>query len=489
MKLLPFVSFIAGTFAELDAIPYEFQIYKTRTSRLYAKWKTIGSDTPTDWNVVVKEYGGNRIQGKVEEQSDPSDSSRLISRLKPRQRYSITIRATNGEDEGPEAVYDAYTSPRPADNPRVSVAFQDGVNIEWDVPSTGADQYRVVNLADENEVYFATTNQLYVQMTPGEKKDFQVQSVACGDCANAPNDAWGKPTYVTAVSIPPTPINVMMSDINIENFETADAVVSWATPDVGKWDQVKVEYSPNLPPAKTDTPYYISSFWGNSFTLEGLYQNTVYTVTVRFVSNNVEGAAETFTWGIPDASTKKTPKVQNCQVPTYLRPEDLRVKRDVIGSPAMNIEWEHPRAKKPENGYRLVFAPFSHIADQKPWFENVDKDAKNFKLSGPKYDPYEEYTVSLIALHDEQFDNPHSPDFIASHFTGTYMKNQAAKVSFVAPDACCGSEKHNSKTSSCCGGSLIEDGSSMLCCKDMPYSMSSNKCCGDGRLVSSTESC
>ena len=157
------------------------------------------------------------------------------------------------------------------------------------MPSTGADQYRVVNLADENEVYFATTNQLYVQMTPGEKKDFQVQSVACGDCANAPNDAWGKPTYVTAVSIPPTPINVMMSDINIENFETADAVVSWATPDVGKWDQVKVEYSPNLPPAKTDTPYYISSFWGNSFTLEGLYQNTVYTVTVRFVSNNVEG--------------------------------------------------------------------------------------------------------------------------------------------------------------------------------------------------------
>jgi hypothetical protein len=60
-----------------------------------------------------------------------------------------------------------------------------------------------------------------------------------------------------------------------------------------------------------------------------------------------------------------------------LRPEDLRVKRDVIGSPAMNIEWDHPRAKKPENGYRLVFAPFSHIADQKPWFENVDKDAKN----------------------------------------------------------------------------------------------------------------
>ena len=65
-------------------------------------------------------------------------------------------------------------------------------------------------------------------------------------------------------------------------------------------------------------------------------------------------------------------------------------------------------------------------------------------MAGPKYDPYEEYTVSLVALHDEQFDNPHSPDFIASHFTGTYMKNQA-QVEYVAPDACCGSERHNSK--------------------------------------------
>jgi hypothetical protein len=60
------------------------------------------------------------------------------------------------------------------------------------------------------------------------------------------------------------------------------------------------------------------------------------------------------------------------QVPTYLRPENLRVKRDIFGSTSMTVSWDHPRAKKPENGYRLVFAPFTPISSQKPWFQDID---------------------------------------------------------------------------------------------------------------------
>lgn len=485
MKLLPFYSLLTGTLA-LDVVPYNFRVWKTRTSKLFVKWESIGSGTPTDWNVVVKDENG-RVVGTVTDGRDPTNTAREIQRLRPKARYSITVRATDGSEEGPEGTYEAYTSPRPVGNPRVTVAFQEGVNLEWDVPSTGSDLYRVVNVDNAQEEYFASANQLYVQMMPGERKHFTVQSVACDDCSNPPNDAWGKPIDVVAVSVPPTPLSVEMTDIEMTNFEYADATITWQNPEVGKWDHVKVEYSPNMPPARTETPSYINSAWSNSYKIEGLYQNTVYTITARFVSNNIEGPAETYTWAIPDASTKKTPKSQNCQVPTYLRPEGLIVKRDVFDH-SMNVMWDRPRAKKPENGYRLVFAPFSSISEQKPWFENLDKDSGSFRLAGPKYDPYEEYTVSLIALHDEQFDNPHSPDFIASHFTGTYMKNQA-QVEYVAPDACCGSERHNSKTSSCCGGSLIEDGSGFLCCKDMPYSVSSNKCCEDGRLVASHENC
>jgi len=486
MKLFSY-TLLAGALADLEVIPYNFRVWKTRTSRLFVKWDQVGPNAASDWNVVVTDSKTGRVAGNIKDGRNPGNTAREVQRLKPRTKYTITVRATDGENEGPEASWEAFTSPRPVQEGKVSAAFHTGVNLEWDEPDGGADQYRIANINDENEEYFSDSNSLYVNMIPGEKKVFSIQSVSCDDCSNPLNEAWGKPLEVEAVSIPPAPLKLELSDITIENFETADAKIKWENPAVGEWDHVKVEYSPNLPAAKTDTPSYIPSGWSQMYTVEGLYQNTVYTITVRFVSNNVEGPAESYSWGIPDGLTKKAPKVQNCQVPTYLRPEGLIVKRDVFEH-SMNVAWDHPRAKKPEMGYRLVFAPFSHISEQKPWIENLDKDSTSFRLSGPKYDPYEEYTVSLIALHDEQLDNPHSPDFIATHFTGTYLKNQG-KSAFVAPDACCGSERHNSKSSSCCGGSLIEDESGFLCCKDMPYTLSTNKCCNNGRLIANTDNC
>ena len=94
-------------------------------------------------------------------------------------------------------------------------------------------------------------------MIPGEKKVFTIQSVSCDDCSSPPNEAWGKPLEVEAVSIPPALLKLELSDITIENFETADAKIMWENPAVGEWDHVKVEYSPNLPAAKTATPSYI----------------------------------------------------------------------------------------------------------------------------------------------------------------------------------------------------------------------------------------
>ena len=53
--------------------------------------------------------------------------------------------------------------------------------------------------------------------------------------------------------------------------------------------------------------------------------------------------------------------------------ENLRVRRDPLGvnGPSMEITWDHPASKQPENGYKLVFAPFKDIVDQKPWSVNV----------------------------------------------------------------------------------------------------------------------
>lgn len=482
MKLLPICSLVAGSLAQLDTIPFNFEIVKTRTSKLVIAWDVLGN--AADWNVVVKEADTGKVTGNI--QTD-NVSKRTISRLRPRTKYAITIRATDGEEEGPEQTYWAFTSPQPVDNVRVTMRFQNGVNIEWDEPRSGADMYRITNVDNEEEIYFANTNQIYVEMDPGQSKNFVVQPISCENCADPINDAAGNRYEITATSIPPAPLLVTMPDIFIENFETADALIQWTSPEVGTWDHVKVEYSPNDFEAETETPSYVPSIWSDQYLIKGLAQNTVFTVTVRFVSNNVEGPAETYTWAVPDASTEKMPKVQTCRAPTYFRPESLIVKRDVFDH-SMSVNWEHPRAKQPESGYRLVFAPFSSIAQQKPWFENVSKDTTTFRLAGPQYDPYEEYSVSLVALHDEQRSDPHSPDYIATHFTGTYSK-QEGRSDFIAPDACCGALKHNSKTSSCCGGALIEEDSDFLCCKSMPYRSAASKCCPNGTVKGNWESC
>ena len=47
----------------------------------------------------------------------------------------------------------------------------------------------------------------------------------------------------------------------------------------------------------------------------------------------------------------------------------------------MEVSWEHPKAQRPENGYRLVFAPFADVIDQKPWIEVVDGDTNTVSLN------------------------------------------------------------------------------------------------------------
>ena len=62
--------------------------------------------------------------------------------------------------------------------------------------------------------------------------------------------------------------------------------------------------------------------------------------------------------------------------------ENLRVRRDPLGEngPTMEVTWDHPATKQPENGYKLVFAPFKDIVDQKPWSVNVAGDQSSVSV-------------------------------------------------------------------------------------------------------------
>lgn len=479
MKLSSLLLIAAGAQAN-DAYAVNMNVTKTRVSRLFINFNTVGelADQVDDYNIIVQEASSGRtVRTRVSGKGD----NRQIQGLRPNTKYNITLRATGDFGEGSEQTFSAYTSPRGIDNAWVSYRDQNGARLEWD-PVPGADQYKVVN-TDSGEVVYAFGNSHYANMISGATENFEIYSVACGmDCASPPNAAEGKPLNMQATSVPPSPLNVRLSDLEVNDVDYANAEITWTAPLMGAWDSVKVEYSPNTPPALyTKSPSYFSG--EDSASINGLYQNTIYTFTVRFVSNNIEGPAESYTYAINDYSVNQEkgtkPTGQTCRVPTYLRPENLRVRREFIGGQRMEISWDHPKAQQPENGYRLVFAPFADVIDQKPWIEVVDGNTNTFTVDGHNYDPMDEYTVSVIALHDSYQGN-NSPDYIASHFTGVAEKTQRNTV-FVAPDACCGALRHNSKDSSCCGGNLITDDS--LCCTNVPYSPDVFQCCGNGRLT------
>lgn len=71
----------------------------------------------------------------------------------------------------------------------------------------------------------------------------------------------------------------------------------------------------------------------------------------------------------------------------FFRPENLRVRREFIGGQRMEVSWDHPKAQRPENGYRLVFAPFADVIDQKPWIEVVDGDTNTVSIFSSNFEP------------------------------------------------------------------------------------------------------
>jgi len=500
MKLSTGILLASGATA-FDAHIENFQVVKTRTSRLYVQWDVVGDDKDqvTDYDVLVYDQSLSKSFEKIR-MHEPAHGYREIHGLKPAQKYFIIVKPLRAEDNtewtGQDATFEAYTSAKPITMGYITNRNQHGAMIEWS-PVEGADQYRITNTVT-GEIAHTTATSHWATMESGATNLFEITSVTCGDdCANPPNDAAGKPYELSVTSVPPAPLNLRLLDIDVANIETADATVQWDNPEFGSWDSVKIEYSPNNPPAKTATPTYnASGDLATQMVVEGLYQNTIYTFTARFVSNGIEGPAETYSYPINDYSypgkpNGVTPKTQTCRVPTYLRAENLRVRREVFSENGafMEVSWDHPQSKRPEQGYKLVFAPFKDVVDQKPWSVNVSSDTDKFVVDGHQYDPYDDYTVSVVALHDE-YTGAADPDFIASHFTGTVTKLQH-QGTFVAPDACCGPTRHNSKDSSCCGGNLANDDE--LCCGDYPYQPTQFQCCpnasGGSYVVSIFDQC
>merc|ERR1712080_791598 len=102
------------------------------------------------------------------------------------------------------------------------------------------------------------------------------------------------------------------------------------------------------------------------------------------------------------------------------------------------------------------------------------------RLQGNEYDPFLEYSVSVIAQHVERDDHlhPNGPDFTARVFTGTYVKMSEDKSieTQIQPDACCGGLQYNTGVRVCCGGTLY-DKEKHECCGTSFYDKHSFMCC------------
>merc|ERR1711981_1169412 len=146
-----------------------------------------------------------------------------------------------------------------------------------------------------------------------------------------------------------------------------------------------------------------------------------------------------------------------------LNPLDLQVRKNVIGEPTLTMQWAHPKTKNPEDGYKVVVVPFAESTQHLPKIYYVPSDSEKTELvlTGNDFDPFIEYSISVVAKHNPEsyeHENPNGPEFTARVFTGQFVKvgDPNRQIDYVMPDSCCRNTLYNSNEKKCCGGTLVD---------------------------------
>lgn len=186
------------------------------------------------------------------------------------------------------------------------------------------------------------------------------------------------------------------------------------------WAKVKVEYSPPTFTTEDKSPFYISGrnipvkipseekrkLPNNTYKLTGLSQGVIYTFHISLTKGPLESRSFTFTQSIPkllESGALKEPDQLTCKVPTYLAPRNLAFYKKLTGEVSLTITWDHPLEKAPELGYKIVVAPFDDNRYTQPQLHRKDFGEDNLLvLEGMNYDPFMEYSISVIAVHDPE---------------------------------------------------------------------------------------
>ena len=171
----------------------------------------------------------------------------------------------------------------------------------------------------------------------------------------------------------------------------------------------------------------------------------------------------------------------------------------LIGEPSLKIRWTRPNKKHPEDGYKVVVVPYadSTIHVPKIYFVPTEAEHQELIVNGAEFDPFIDYSVSVIARHNPEsleHESPNGREFAARVFTGEIKKNKVSKFDssviggvgngfrevFVSPNACCGYTLYNTEEMTCCGGKLFDPSrkNGMIeCCGTEVYDRSRFQCC------------
>merc|ERR1712048_847203 len=412
----------------------------------------------------------------------------------------VTIKGVN-KNTGAETravTIKVFTSPAAPVNVRMATFDTSGTTIRWDnLNAHSKNCYAVARLARApKKIRTQKVNQAEASITTkgmpaGVSYDiliFYIYNKRRSD------------SYSYRVTTKPEAVKGTAVDrIELVDDGLANVQLSWGWPDITYWGSVKVEYSPPTPGAK-DSPIYISNrripvrmgkklkrrLPNNSTVIEKLRQGIVYTFGVSLTKGPLEGETVIITQGIPSTDEFRNvlePPSLTCRVPLELNPVDLRVKKNIIGEPSLVMEWNHPKAKNPEEGYKVVVVPFAESTQHLPkiYYVPADAEQNSLILTGNDFDPFIEYSVSVVAKHNPEsydHDNPNGPEFTARVFTGQYVKvGGNREVDYVMPDSCCKNTLYNSNEKKCCGGTLHDIISGYECCGWAVYDKNMYMCC------------